>query len=102
MYCEGIIIGKNIFNLDNFIYQDIDGNEIRKIVFRPYGQSKYFEYLPNGVLVKTIESKTLFRTQLIDYTNIYYNKMITCDSRYGIINEKNIPKLIHPGACIIS
>ena len=102
VYCEGVIIGRNYFSPELFTYKDIDGNIIRQIVFRPYGMSKYFEYSPNGILIKTVESTTLFKTQMVDYKNVYYNRSLTCDSRYGVIKETNMPKLIHPGACSIS
>ena len=102
VYCEGIIIGKNFFSPEMFSYKDIEGNIIRKMVFRPYGMSKYFEYSPAGILIRTVESKTLFKTQMIDFTNAGFNRLLTCDSRYGLIKETNIPKLIHPGACTIS
>ena len=102
VFCEGQVIGKNIFHSDNFIYQDMEGNTVRKIVFRPYSMWKYYEYSPNGILVRIVENINIYQTRMTDYSNHSHNRILVCDSRYGVIAEKTIPKLIHPGNCVIS
>ena len=57
VYCEGIIIGRNYFSPEIFTYKDLEDNIIRQMVFKPYGMSKYFEYSPAGILIRTVEIK---------------------------------------------
>ena len=102
VFCEGYIIGRSIFTRDTFIFQDKEQKTIRKMVFRPYGQWKYHEYAPSVFIVRIKESSKIYQTQMSDYSNIHYNRILTSDSRYGVISEKKIPKLVHPGNCCIS
>lgn len=102
VFCEGVIIGKNTFSLNSFQYQDMDDNIISIIEFGPYGQWKYTQYSPSGFVIRTIKNKKIFQTQMTDNSHPQHNRVLTCDSRYGIIKESRIPKLIHPGNCVIS
>ena len=102
VYCEEFKIGEYKFEKDNFTYHDLQGNLISIIEFAPYGQWKYTEYSPNGFLVRTVRSRKIFQSEMIDYVKPEYNRILNCDSRYGVINDRKIPKMIYPGNCILS
>ena len=102
VYCEAIEIGRYHFSKSNFRYEDFEGNLISIIEFGDWGQWKHTEYSPQGLLGRTIRNKKFFQTEMLDYTDPTYNRFLTNDARYGLIKEKKIPKLIHPGNCIIS
>ena len=102
VYCEGFQIGQYNFCSDNFNYKDMEGNLIAILEFAPYGQWKYTEYSPNGFLVRTVRNKKIFQSEMVDYTRQDYNRLLNCDARYGVINEKKISKMIYPGNCIVS
>lgn len=101
-YCEGTLIGISKFTPRKFTYQDMDGHLLREIKFKSYGRWEYRELSPLGIIVRTIKSKNIFQTEMLDNTHPDYQLITTRDSRYGEIKERKVSKIIMMPPCVIS